>query len=69
MVADLLQRLKAAPVERYAEINLSARPPTLPLCDSREADGFLYDVMLYIEGETLTVGEPAKALTGHTALH
>jgi len=43
--------------ERFLrEIQISAtlaHPHILPLHDSGEADGFVYYVMLYVEGETL----------------
>ena len=57
-MAEILARLKAAlGAERFLrEIEIAARlthPHILSLHDSGEANGFLYYVMPYLEGESL----------------
>ena len=54
-----------------SEIKVTANlqhPNLLPLFDSGQVDGLLYDVMLYIEGETLRARlEKAKSSCQSTA--
>ncbi len=57
-MSDMIDRLNAALEGRYqmAEIRTTANPQhphILPLFDSGEADGFLFYVMPFVEGESL----------------
>ena len=52
-MSDLIERLSAALEGRY---RIDQHPHILPLFDSGEADGFLFYVMPYIEGESLREG-------------